>query len=90
MDSAIKRLIAGGALMSGCRDLLAKCFAVALIMCAIGSIRCLELDSAGAAESRVGSILSRVEQAALRDPRGSKRWRLTGGALRRMWDTEIS
>jgi hypothetical protein len=65
MDSAIKRLIAGGALMSGGRDLFAKCFAVALIMCAIGSIRCLELDSAGAAESRVGSILSRVEQASL-------------------------
>jgi hypothetical protein len=51
--------------MSGGRDLFAKCFAVALIMCAIGSIRCLELDSAGAAESRVGSILSRVEQASL-------------------------
>jgi hypothetical protein len=72
MDSAIKRLVAGGALMSGCRDLLAKCFAVALIMCAIGSIRYLEIDSAGAAEPQVGLILSRAEQASLAGSAGSE------------------
>lgn len=64
----IKRLIAGGALMSRGRVLLAKCLATALILCTIGSISHLELKRVGAAESQIDVIWSHGGQASLAEP----------------------
>lgn len=65
------RRIAGGALMSVGRVVLAKCLAIALILCTMGSIRHLELKGVGAAESRTDVIWSHAGQASLAESAGS-------------------